>query len=781
MDYPRRFLAVDEADVATECIVEDFEQLQFFLTGNYPMNTIIEIVKNSTVVPIIVHVEAKMKQETKTPVQIEDVVEEVFREVGSKDSKIGSSANARVSYQWDEETRILKIHIISPCKLEKFSDQFNRRVSQALVSLSKNFTRPYVSVVPKLGKKKKGYSLESGQCEIFYHMKDYSPAIIKEFPTSFFGNLDDEVEGEVITTCSDGVQVGREVVKHYILANAPKDTQIQFFMDMVGEWREHKDLFIDVAYTECGLGIHDTLAYKLVGTGPRPDGIRRTVRSLRWLARRQFTAKYIDWMLTQFQSIAQECNKGTITDQAFHQMFALYAEPEFFSLNEGGGSKSPLTLYYFKNYWRKDTDGRHMGICYDKFLTEFLPSHFKPYMYDRKLGSIYEEMMNKLGRLTHHRGSRVQFIDATISLLNEDIFMDVNPRVIACENVVIELTDSEAIARVGRPEDFVSMSTMLHYREYTEEECRELHSYMEKMFVDEDLRQFMYRSFSSLLYGGCPEKAFQIWYGSANNGKSKLLDWLEKALGNYFGRFSSASMNENKEGSATSPELNQLVGKRAAANSEIQPGTKMDTKIIKGFTGGDPMNVRGLYKDPRRLDPMFHVIIACNFVPIFKGLDTAMRIRIVLVPFDSTFDDDAPDDYEEQVATRHFKADPQFKEKLPKLAPMLLYQMVKGYSDYLVKGLKNYPPAIVNLCQAYWDEANFYSRFLNEVMIFSPESSCRFDEIYGRFCLWLSQKQLENVIRPVAKGLLENEVMGNKNYQVKIMPDKWVGCRLRVA
>lgn len=781
--FPRTFVVTsgDPSKTVQQVTINNVQELDTFFSSNFPHNSISEIVNAQTRVPLVVCIEVKMKNDI-TP-QLDNILNKVFEEVGVTDERIGKSPNSRMTYQWNSDTKCLKMHIISPCVFDKFAEQFNTlRTRKSKVLMTYEIHTAYFNIVPR------GSKFSAPQYEVPYHLHEYEVAIRDVLPQKFFDRIEDEKNTELLdlmtgsSSGAGGLPGGVPIQQHYILANAPKDAQIKFFMQMMGEdWEKiYSDIFIDVAYTECGLGVDkETIAYQLVGKHPRVNGIRRTIRSLRWLLCRHMTSTYNQWMMEQFHNIAIACSKQTITDEAFHQMFALYAEQNFLAIHDGPNPNSMPNLYYFNNVWRKDLGHTRIQAKFDTFITEYLPSHFKPYMIDQKSYQLYEGMIKELRGLTYRTNLRDTFINATAKLLIEDIMLDTNPRILGCENVVIELTDTHAFARPGRPDDFVSLSTKIHYRKYTIEESQELHDWMNKMFVDDDLKSFMYRSFSSLLYGGCPEKALQIWFGSANNGKSRLLDGIEKALGDYFGRFSISSMNENQDASAASPELDQLVGKRAAVCSEIQPGTKVETNTLKGITGGDAKNVRGLYKNPRKLDPMFHVIIACNFVPIFKGLDKAMRNRIVLVPFDSVFDDEAPDDIEEQKAKKHFKADKQFKEKLSKLAPILFFHMVEGYREYIDKGLSNLPASIVALCTSYWSESNFYNRFIDDVMIFSAEASCKFDEVYARFCLWLSHRNLEHVSRPVAQGLLENEMMTNKTHHVVIRPGKWEGCRLR--
>lgn len=773
MDFPKHFIISDGINPCIEQTITNVRELDELLSDSYPSKTIVERVTNKdNKVPLIIYISAKIRENQSINPQFLD---DCFNELGAKDRRLEKSPNTRITYKWDLKTNDFQLHVICPGVFEKLSEQLTKRASLSLRVLK----RICVGANHYTGVTTKG---TKPFFEVPYHFHDFSITVREVVPDRFFGKTGEEEDSEIIDSLRDvyGEQPKKPIRQHYILSTAPKDAQIKFFMDMLGDWEPHSDLFTDVAYSECGLGTDDSLAYKLVSRPSRPDGTRRTVRALRWLMCRIMPAKYTEWMLDQYRNIASVFMKKTvhITDEAFHQMFSLYAEHNFLAIQDGLSVKTPPSIYTFRNYWRKDLGGKEISECYNKWLTVFLPSHFKPYMTELKEYDLYEFIMDEIQKITYRHKQREDFIDATCKILIEDITLDTNPRLVACENVVIELTDTHAFTRPGKPDDLVSLSTRLQYKQYSQDESSEFHQWMNKLFVDIELRDFMYRSFSSLLYGGCPEKAFQIWFGIANNGKSRLLDGIERALGEYYGRFNCSSMNETKDGKANS-EMDQLGGKRVASSSEIQPGTQMDSSVIKALTGGDAIMTRALYKNSRKMDPMFHVIIACNFVPTFKGADKAMRNRVALIPYDSIFDDDAPDDIDEQIRTKHFKADKQFKEKLSKIAPVLLHQMVIGYKNYKEKGLQDYPECVTSLCESYWNDANYYKRFVDESMVFSSDSVCRFDEVYSRFCVWLAMKQLQNISRDVAKGLLENELMTNKVNRVHIRPDKWEGCRLR--
>ena len=77
-------------------------------------------------------------------------------------------------------------------------------------------------------------------------------------------------------------------------------------------------------------------------------------------------------------------------------------------------------------------------------------------------------------------------------------------------------------------------------------------------------------------------------------------------------------------------------------------GKTWDESVIKDPTGGDKMTARIMRGDFFDFDPELTLIIAGNNQPSFRGVDQAIRSRVVLVPFTQTIplerrDMDLPD------------------------------------------------------------------------------------------------------------------------------------------
>ena len=102
--------------------------------------------------------------------------------------------------------------------------------------------------------------------------------------------------------------------------------------------------------------------------------------------------------------------------------------------------------------------------------------------------------------------------------------------------------------------------------------------------------------------------------------------------------------------------------------------------ILKELSGNDTFYARGLYKKGKEITPMFTVAVICNNPPKAHG-DKAFWNRLRIIPFESTFCDDAPITVDEQLCQKKFPKDKHFADRIP--------SMVKAFAWILLNHRKN--------------------------------------------------------------------------------------------
>lgn len=230
----------------------------------------------------------------------------------------------------------------------------------------------------------------------------------------------------------------------------------------------------------------------------------------------------------------------------------------------------------------------------------------------------------------------------------------------------------------------VSSTTLqmpIDYVEFTEDDqsVLDVHNFFIKIFPDQDIRNYFIDISSELFIGGNKRGQVYFWSGNGNNGKSMTQLFFEKMFGPYAVRLPTSLIL--RKGSPLSPELARTGnGVRWAVIQELDKEDVVDSSTLKELVGND-LVVHDLFeKERREIKPMFKMAVMCNDRPQISYSDKSMWNRIRVIPFESTFTDNAPDTWEEQLKEKRFPKDVHFVEKIP--------SMIQAFAWVLLNNLK---------------------------------------------------------------------------------------------
>ena len=139
---------------------------------------------------------------------------------------------------------------------------------------------------------------------------------------------------------------------------------------------------------------------------------------------------------------------------------------------------------------------------------------------------------------------------------------------------------------------------------------------------------------------GFRHKRFLMGLGAGNNGKSKLLEALSLACGDYIGVFNGENLAYSKS-SADEAAQNRwmmlLQHKRIVYSSEIKMDITINGNSIKKMTGGDMMSGRTHNKEETLFE--FHPlpILCANDIPKITPYDKAVDERIRVCSYQKTY------------------------------------------------------------------------------------------------------------------------------------------------
>jgi P4 family phage/plasmid primase-like protien len=310
-------------------------------------------------------------------------------------------------------------------------------------------------------------------------------------------------------------------------------------------------------------------------------------------------------------------------------------------------------------------------------------------------------------------------LQACKTLFNQSGFgskLDANKYLLACENGVLDLKLMQF--REATPEDYLTLSTKLYYNSNPSmSQIQEVKGYFEQLFghITENVLEI----YSSTLIGDNAEKHILVALGKTNTGKSQLLKFLQKALGDYLFIFPNqiAYSNRNLTSAGAREDLANSDGKRLGVINELKAGIDIDADFLKQISGGDSMVYRKNYGAMKEILPMFKIYISTNFIPRIPQEDIAMWNRLLIIPFETQFGDknELVDLNNNGRAMQKIK---KMDDKFLELAPVLLWLLFDTYKKIANNGedlfICDY---IKDKCKAYRDENNPVCRFLKDKLI----------------------------------------------------------------
>ncbi len=365
--------------------------------------------------------------------------------------------------------------------------------------------------------------------------------------------------------------------------------------------------------------------------------------------------------------------------------------------------------------------------------------------------------------------------------------LDTNPYLLGFNNGVLDLKTKEF--RDGRPEDYITMTTGYDYKEFEEDdpEVIEVKDFLIKIFPNPVLRQHFMEYAAEILRAGNFSKTFYVMTGAGDNGKSVLIELLEKVLGEYMETLNPALITgKEANSSGATADLELTRGKRYIVLPEPSGTDVINPGILKRLTGNDRFYSRGLFKEGHSMVAMFKLCLICNKLPriTLEGSEAVWN-RVRVLPFESRFpkyNHEVPLTFEEQLAQKVFYRDNDLSSKLPFMKQAMIWLMFQTYK-YISKYGKTKEPEIVTSATLNYKETNdFYLQFLNEKTKEDRSVSNQgvtLVELYAEFRLWFANSFSGTKMIP-SKNEFKEEMLKKwgpmfnnkwKNYRIRTIRD----------
>ena len=400
----------------------------------------------------------------------------------------------------------------------------------------------------------------------------------------------------------------------------------------------------------------------------------------------------------------------------------------------------------------------------------------------QKIGNLIKKLKNR-----SYKGNIYAECAEKFYIERFDDMLDSNPEIMGCLNCVLEVGDKSVVARQGKPEDYISITTGVLWRFDMHERHPiyiKLISYLTKVFPDRELLEYFGKLISASLKGKNADKIFPIHTGKGNNSKSMIKKLIEASFGSHSITIPTTFFTGMKTG-GPQPEIARSKYAHIAFFQEPDAETPIKSGTIKELTGGDKFFARFLQSNGSEIAPMFTLHLMCNTIPIMTDSGDAMKNRVRVLPYLSTWTKNPPKDSDQQYRERMFLLDPGFEKQISEMAPAFLWWLVKiMYPKYKAHGIME-PRLVTEYTESYWSENDIYSQYILENVekafhethngdkIIDPTAYVSLNDLYTRFKDWFKNNyQLKVPDRSIFKNEMEGRVCKSLNR-------KYFGVRLK--
>ncbi|WP_372870909.1 phage/plasmid primase, P4 family [Shewanella sp.] len=321
---------------------------------------------------------------------------------------------------------------------------------------------------------------------------------------------------------------------------------------------------------------------------------------------------------------------------------------------------------------------------------------------------------------------------------------DSDPMILGVQNGVIDLRTGTR--GNSRHDLYISRCSEITYDESAT--CPRWEQFIDEVTCgDKEYGQLLQRIVGYTLTGRTDEQVMFFLHGHGCNGKSTLMNVLQKLMGSYYHQINSdVLLQTNGNGKGPNPSLAKLVGSRLVVANELPEGSRMDENLVKSMTGDDIIVARQVYaKHELEFRPKFTLMMIGNHKPVIRDTSPGMWRRIIMLPFNASFTGS--------------QLDPRLMEKLNAELPGILNWAIKGVQMWLEQSIKTSLPASIRAgIDEYRHESDLLANFLEEVTQSDPESYIPTDELYDKFRQWAERdsdwKMTRNIMtkRLVDKG-----------------------------
>ncbi|MBT1017585.1 primase C-terminal domain-containing protein [Canibacter sp. lx-72] len=240
---------------------------------------------------------------------------------------------------------------------------------------------------------------------------------------------------------------------------------------------------------------------------------------------------------------------------------------------------------------------------------------------------------------------------------------------------------------------------------------------------DQELIDYVQRIVGLAAFGKVMVEALIIAYGDGRNGKSTFWNVISRVLGSYSGNLSADALTVGSRRNVK-PELAEIKGKRFLIAAELEEGMRLNTSTVKQLCSTDEIYAEKKFKAPFAYTPSHTLVLYTNHLPRVGAMDAGIWRRLIVIPFQARIEGNQDiKNYADHLYNHAGGA--------------ILSWIIEGARLIHAEGFHLRPPrAVQEACEAYREENDWFSHFLEECCQKGDGEQERSGELYRRYRAW---------------------------------------------
>lgn len=331
--------------------------------------------------------------------------------------------------------------------------------------------------------------------------------------------------------------------------------------------------------------------------------------------------------------------------------------------------------------------------------------------------------------------------------------LDVNPNLLGVANGIIEMTESGAVLRKASHDDYVTLNTGVPYMDPVQikqaggdvAKGRALwYDYLDRFIPDLELRRFVQKVMGYCMLGVNAERLAIFLYGDTSTGKSVMLKAVMGAMGEYA---STVNLNSVFKDRDLNPALAAVLPKRIITASEAGSNNHLHADLFKRITGNDHISAELKFSNDIQVRiPAFTPIIATNGAPTIEGADTALKKRLLVIPFNHRINADE----DRKTAS----------DDIGRICNEVVFSwLVEGWRMYAAEGLdpREWPDAVKSDTLDFSASLSDMGEFVADMIIPDRDEKLDGGDAFDAYTRWAAEQRIK-----------ESDVYSRRRFAVKM-------------